>query len=170
MIFGNPPTHKDQVVRRPFVIVILFLLIILITAFTADHFYRNYLHDHWQTVSLNEEQEITAKLHSKLEFFQRETLESIEGVSKLSALQSTLAKRDTLSLIICFELLKRYAKPDLSMELYDIHKRLISWSGNRGPLVDTSQIKMNENVFALQGPIYTYLMFFPKMIGDENMK
>jgi signal transduction histidine kinase len=169
MIFGNPPTHKDQVVRRPFVIVILFLLIVLITAFTADHFYRNYLHDHWQTVSLNEEQEITAKLHSKLEFFQRETLESIEGVSKLSALQSTLAKRDTLSLIICFELLKRYAKPDLSMELYDIHKRLISWSGNRGPLVDTSQIKINENVFALQGPIYTYFMFSSPIIFGKNI-
>ena len=156
--------------RNRFTAVIFLLVVLLLVVMGVDQFYVRYVTSHWQSISATEEQRLRDDVQSRFEAYQKETLQFVEQTAGLPTLRSEYSDSDRTALIGLFEIVKQNARPDLSLEVYNRHKQIISWAGSRGPSVDSAQFQLTSNSFVLQGPIYSYVVVTVPITGVREVQ
>ncbi|HZY10920.1 MAG TPA: ATP-binding protein [Bacteroidota bacterium] len=140
--------------------------ILFLIGFGVEQFYLYRIENHWESISSAEEQEIADYLQSEFITFQNETLELSSSVLQSPEFQTALRVMDRNTL---FEILARFSEPDVSFEIYDDAKKIISWSGNRGPSLSLDKLTSQQHSFVQQGPIYSYFNVINPIYSDQDL-
>ncbi len=143
---------------RRFYSVIVVLILVLLVLIGIDWLYPRYISSHWQSISAAEEQRSQNDVQSRFTTFQQETIRLVEQIEGLQGIHEVLANSDNSSIVQLFGILKQMSREDLSLEVFDHDKHLLSWAGSRGPFVDSMAFTSVHNSFVSQGPIYSYLI------------
>ncbi len=155
--------------RKRFIFLSIALAVVLLVSYVSQRLYISYVHDHWQAISLELDNNQESQIQKALQAYQHASFESVHRIAQSEKIFSLLLKQDSLTQTACFEVLQQYPVSDLSIELYDAQKNLLSWSGNRNPIVDTVRFQPEESSFILQGSIYTYLILVSPVIQHNSM-
>ncbi len=148
------------------VIVVFFLLGI---TFLFEIVGTNYIESNWEQLSRNEKRSRIHDIQARFQDYQAETLMMIERITEYHELKSILLKYPDTSFVDIFEYLLKQKHNDISFELYDSNKSLLGWAGNRGKIIDTSDIQSWKSSFLIKGQIYSYLIVTIPIINNHKI-
>ena len=156
-----PPTR--------FTVAVTLCLIALFIVLGVNAFYVRYLTSHWQEISTNEEHQLRDDVQLRFDAYQKETLRFVEEAAHSCSTPFEQIDSNRTALITLFQSLKKSARMDLSLEVYNERKQTLCWVGNRSPSIDSSQLRPAATSFVMQGPIYSYVIVCVPLSDDRGV-
>ncbi|MDI6766348.1 MAG: ATP-binding protein [Bacteroidota bacterium] len=163
------PISEKRLLKKYTIKGVIIIFFFLGVTFLYEILSINYIEDNWERISTNEKQYLIHDIQSRFKDYQNETLNILERIADSPELKSILLKNPDSSFVEIFELLLKRKHNDVSVELFDRHKSLLGWAGNRGKIIDTSEIKSWESSFLLKGQIYSYLIVSIPIFNNQNI-
>ncbi len=139
-------------------LILSFSLLILAVSFAYEIIYKNYLENNWKVLESSYENEFADEIQSQFRKYQSETFDAIEQIAQSPDMRELLSRDNNTSRSIFFEHLLSNSIPEITEELYDRNKQILSWVGNRGIITDTSILTTKVNSAIIEGSIYSYYL------------
>jgi signal transduction histidine kinase len=132
--------------------------LILAVSLAFESIYKNYLENNWKVLESSYENDFAYKIQSQFSKYQSATSDAIAQIAQSPEMRELLSGDNNTSRSVFFEYLLSNSIPEITEELYDRNKQILSWAGNRGIITDTSFLTTKVNSVIIDGAIYSYYL------------
>jgi two-component system, NtrC family, nitrogen regulation sensor histidine kinase NtrY len=145
-------------VKRNQVVLILTLLLFLGSHYLYEQYRVTAIRQDWETISIEENQSQTLQIQSQFHSYCGETEAKLRAIVSDNKLQHVLPDLSDSGRSELFRYLQSVTPGDLTLEIYDHDKHVVSWVGARGADVDTTILSSAQSISYSAGAIYSYIV------------
>src|ERR1041385_1657879 len=120
------------------VVLLIIVTFVLLAVLGSEQWYLHFIQNDWQAHLVDEEHGLAEYIQSQYISYEKETHSSVEDVANLAEVRHVVGNAAEQNR--AFEILRSHARGDLVLELFNSQKQLLSWTGNRGPSIDSGKL------------------------------
>jgi two-component system, NtrC family, nitrogen regulation sensor histidine kinase NtrY len=147
-----------DILSRRYLAIVFFVLLAIIGVYIWESIHLQYTQSHWDSIVLGEKEEYQESFNRNFSDYQNEVWDLAKKVSSETDLQRALRDSTAANHLPFFDILRRFADRNISLEVYDSRLEMMGWAGPSGAPVESAYFAGKDVSFILQGPLYSYLI------------